>query len=161
MRSFDAIQFFPSLIFFSVKKNNESEAVLRIIDANLNRLREALRVIEEYFRFVDLIETSAVELKQARHSLEEIERQYGPYRLLSSRDVSTDPFASVNRPEEMNRVSTEQIVRGNFKRAQEASRVIEEYAKIIEPAYLSERAKTIRFTLYTLEKLYGEKLVNE
>jgi thiamine-phosphate pyrophosphorylase len=161
LHSFGPIKYYPSLIFSSMKKNNENEAVLRIIDANLNRLREALRVVEEYFRFVDLSETTAIELKQARHSLEEIEKEYGPENLLSSRDVSTDPFASVNRPEETGRVSADEIVRGNFKRAQEASRVIEEYAKITEPAYLSERAKKIRFTLYTLEKLYGENIGHE
>src|SRR5687767_15694896 len=43
--------------------------VLRLLDANANRAREALRVIEDYARFVlDDRETSA-ELKAIRHDL--------------------------------------------------------------------------------------------
>jgi thiamine-phosphate pyrophosphorylase len=146
----------------TVTKNNEDQkAVFRILDANLNRLREALRVIEEYFRFIASQETVTVQLKQVRHSLEEFEKNFGPSRLLASRDTGSDPFANVNRPEEMDRSSARQIVSGNFKRAQEASRVLEEYTKIIDPAFLSQKAKTIRFTLYTLEKLYAENLSDE
>jgi hypothetical protein len=137
--------------------SDTTKAVFRILDANLNRLREALRVIEEYFRFFALDESVAVELKTLRHSLEEIEQGAGALLLLESRDTRSDPFANVNRPEEMGRQTPEQVLSGNFKRAQEAARVIEEYAKISPAAPVSEKAKTVRFSLYDLEKHYMKK----
>ncbi len=43
--------------------------VLRILDANLNRAREALRVVEDYARFVLNDDALCGELKQLRHDL--------------------------------------------------------------------------------------------
>lgn len=132
-------------------------AVYRILDANLNRLREALRVIEEYFRFFLSDETVSIALKKLRHSLEEIEQGAGAKRLLSSRDCGADPFANVNRPEELGRRMPREVACGNFKRGQEAARVLEEYLKITPAPHLSEKAKVIRFSLYDLEKTTMEK----
>ena len=137
------------------------KSVLRIIDANLNRLREALRVIEEYFRFIAGNEAVSISLKGLRHSLEELEKGFGPSELVASRDVASDPFANENRKEEMGRAKLKDIVCGNFKRAQEAARVIEEYAKISGRPDFSEKAKTLRFSLYSFEKLYMERLSDE
>jgi thiamine-phosphate pyrophosphorylase len=140
---------------------NKSEAILRVIDANLNRLREALRVIEEYFRFIDLNKDITIDLKQLRHSLEELENNFDQRALLSSRDTQTDPFAGKNREEELNRRSETDIVKASFKRAQEAARVLEEYIKITQQQQMSEKAKSIRFILYTIEKKVMENLFDE
>jgi thiamine-phosphate pyrophosphorylase len=141
--------------------NNNQKAVYRVLDANLNRLREALRVIEEYFRFFIANESVAITLKKLRHSLEEIESGAGTQALLACRDTKNDPFANVNRPEELGRSTPEQVVCGNFKRGQEAARVIEEYLKITPVAHLSEKAKILRFSLYDLEKSTWENIVHE
>jgi thiamine-phosphate pyrophosphorylase len=61
----------------------------------------------------------------------------------------------------MGRRTPEHVLSGNFKRAQEAARVIEEYAKISPAAHVSEKAKTIRFSLYDLEKRYMKKATHE
>jgi thiamine-phosphate pyrophosphorylase len=126
--------------------------VFRVIDANLNRLREALRVIEEYFRFIAPQEQAAARLKLLRHDLEELERGFGRERLLNGRDTETDMFANVNRPEEMGRSTAASVAAASFKRAQEAARVIEEYSKVTDTAHISEQAKAIRFALYAVEK---------
>ena len=131
---------------------HETNAVFRVLDANLNRLREALRVIEEYFRFIAPQPPVAEQLKKLRHDLEELELGFGPQRLLSGRDTDSDPFANLNRPEEMDRATICGVVAANFKRSQEAARVIEEYSKITDVPFLSEKAKTMRFSLYTVEK---------
>lgn len=128
------------------------EAVYRILDANSNRLREALRVLEEYFRFIRNSEKYAVELKLLRHSLKTIIVDIGRHRLLAARNTETDCFAGKNRPEELQREKTEDVLAANFKRAQEAARVIEEYAKLTPVPETSEKAKNIRFTLYTIER---------
>lgn len=127
-------------------------SVLRIIDANLNRLREALRVIEEYVRFIMTDKALSVEMKNLRHSLEQIEKGVGRRNLLCFRDTSNDPFAGKNLDEELNRQNPEDVLSANFKRAQEAARVLEEYVKLSEPVKTSQTAKTIRFRLYKAEK---------
>jgi len=135
--------------------------ILRIMDVNLNRLREALRVIEEYFRFLSLDERVSVELKTHRHSLEGIECEFGAEALVKSRDIAADPFAFVTRPEEMERSTPSQILCASFKRAQEACRVLEEYAKVSNHPSASGKAKALRFSLYTLEKQIVEQTTNE
>ena len=142
-------------------KSAQIRLVYRVLDANLNRLREALRVIEEYYRFIDDRPEACAGLKALRHGLIEIETIAGRGELLANRDSENDCFAGENRPEELDRSDLDALLAANFKRAQEASRVIEEYAKMIIPpggAGLSETAKKVRFALYTSEKdLLGGK----
>ena len=126
--------------------------IYRIIDANLNRLREGLRVIEEFFRFVINCKDKSIELKLLRHSTIDLENGFGLKKLLKSRDTTSDPLANNNRKEEMRRTDNQSIVLANFKRSQEAARVIEEYAKITDHVDLSKKAKLIRFSLYNIEK---------
>ena len=137
--------------------NQHSSSVLRILDANLNRLREALRVIEEHFRFISTHEQFAAELKLLRHRCADIEQAIGRNRLLQSRDTDTDPFAGEMRCEEMGRETTGDVLAANSKRAQEAARVIEEYAKADYPQ-AAQRAKSMRFSLYKFEKNLTENL---
>jgi|WetSurMetagenome_2_1015567.scaffolds.fasta_scaffold135792_4 hypothetical protein len=154
--------YFPLYKMEKMPQNtSDLKNVFRVLDANLNRLREALRVIEEYFRFVVLKTEEAGRLKRLRHDLEELEQGFGPQRLLNGRDTESDPFANVNRPEELGRETVVQVVAANFKRAQEAARVIEEYSKITDKAFLSEKAKTIRFSLYSIEKPFMESALHE
>jgi thiamine-phosphate pyrophosphorylase len=128
------------------------ESIYRILDANFNRLREALRVIEEYFRFITENGDVCVSLKQMRHLLVGMEKAVGQDALLAGRDTAGDCFASVSRPEEMNRANPGDILSANFKRAQEACRVIEEYSKLCGAPLVSQNGKEIRFSLYALQK---------
>lgn len=139
-------------------ESDKADLIFRVIDANSNRLREALRVIEEYFRFIQQPDTTVVELKLLRHSLKELIRGFDIRTLLRARDTQTDPFAGENREEEMQRSSVHDIVVANFKRAQEAARVLEEYSKLTTKPEFSEKAKRIRFSLYALEQKIWEKL---
>jgi thiamine-phosphate pyrophosphorylase len=130
-----------------------SDSIYRVLDANLNRLREALRVIEEYYRFFKNDTQIVVTLKKLRHSVKEIELGVGRESLLKGRDSLSDCLADKNRPEELQRETVTDILAASCKRAQEASRVIEEYTKITDYPELSEKARTIRFSLYNVEKL--------
>jgi len=136
-----------------MSNDNDQHRIFRILDANFNRLREALRVVEEYYRFIVEDESVCVKLKAMRHSLADMEVAIGHGQLLDGRDTENDCFASTSRPEEMRRADAEGVLRANFKRAQEACRVIEEYAKLSAAAEaVSRRAKETRFSLYALEK---------
>ena len=118
----------------------------RIIDANLNRLKEGIRVIEDIARYLDNNKALSQKLKKLRH-MARIEEQIP---LLRSRDSINDVLRPTMQ-EEMARHSLDDILLANYKRAQESSRVLEEMYKIISPE-LSETFKTIRYTLYSLEK---------
>ncbi|WP_345970105.1 thiamine-phosphate pyrophosphorylase [Sulfurimonas sp. HSL1-6] len=130
----------------AAKTDALSPDLFRVIDANLNRLKEGIRVIEDIARYLQNDKTTASSLKALRHrsSIDDLQN------LLSSRDSIND----VLRPtveSELNRSSIESILIANYKRAQESSRVLEEMYKIVDPA-LSETFKQIRYELYTLEK---------
>jgi thiamine-phosphate pyrophosphorylase len=132
--------------------------VYRVLDANLNRLREALRVVEEYARFLAPDADLAAQLKRLRHAVQPIEQDVGQQRLLASRDTGSDPFSSHMQPEEQDRDGLAGVVRANLKRGQEASRVLEEYLKVLPAPAAAESAKRIRFELYAVEKRVLELL---
>jgi hypothetical protein len=131
-----------------------SPELYRVIDANLNRLKEGIRVIEDIARYLRNDKTLASKLKSLRHQSRIDDLQ----NLLASRDSVND----VLRPtvaSEMERSDLESVIVANYKRAQESSRVLEEMYKIVDPA-LSETFKSIRYALYALEKenlLHHEK----
>ena len=126
-------------------------SLYRVIDANLNRLKEGVRVIEDIARYINNDRVLASKLKEIRHQSRIDDLQ----NLLNSRDSVND----VLRPtvsSEMKRDSLESIIIANYKRAQESSRVLEEMYKIVDPT-LSENFKSLRYALYQLEK---ENLAN-
>lgn len=109
-------------------------------------------MLEEYFRFVVETEERAILLKQLRHDIIAVEEAIGAERLLFSRNTADDCFATETRPEELDRKGLKTLLAANFKRAQEAARVIEEYAKLLASGDASARAKRIRFSVYDLEQ---------
>jgi len=127
-------------------KKNLSPELYRVIDANLNRLKEGIRVSEDIFRYAYNNKTIATELKQLRHlaKIDDLDN------LLNSRDSQNDVLRKTQEVE-LNRSDIGSIITANFKRAQESSRVLEEMFKIVDPN-LSELFKNIRYNLYTLEK---------
>ena len=121
------------------------ENYLRLIDANLNRLREGIRVVEDIFRYVYNDKQTALKLKELRH----LSRLENYIELLETRDVKNDVLRSSIKSEQ-NRSDLYSILIANFKRAQESSRVLEEFCKLISIKD-SENFKYIRYELYNLE----------
>jgi len=129
-----------------VTNNPLPSELFRVVDANLNRLKEGIRVIEDIARYVHNDKNLATSLKQLRHQcrIEPLEE------LLVARDSVNDVLRPTIKSE-MNRSDLRSILIANYKRGQESSRVLEELYKIIEPE-MSEVFKQIRYELYTLEK---------
>ncbi len=119
---------------------------LRLLDANLNRLREGIRVVEDIFRYVYNDKQIASKLKSLRHQ----SRIKCYDELLDSRDIKNDCLKQSTKSEQ-SRDDLSSILIANFKRAQESSRVLEEFTKL-EPDNSSEIFKNIRYELYDLEK---------
>ncbi|MGG6268670.1 thiamine phosphate synthase [Leptolyngbya sp. AN03gr2] len=121
-------------------------ALYRILDANLDRAREGLRVIEEWCRF-GLEDVAFTE--QCKHWRQEL-AQWHRAELRSARNTPDDPGTELTHPQEAVRSSIEQVLQANFARVEEALRVLEEYGKV----YRSEMAsavKQMRYEVYTLE----------
>ena len=118
---------------------------LRLIDANLNRLREGIRVVEDIFRYIYNNKEISTKLKSLRH----IARTKNYYELLETRDVENDVLRESIKSEQ-NREDLNSILIANFKRAQESSRVLEELTKL-SSIKDSENFKHIRYELYNLE----------
>ncbi len=119
---------------------------LRILDANLNRLREGIRVAEDICRYYKNSKKLSLKLKNLRHQ----SRLQNYHELLAYRDILNDPLKETTQSEQ-NRDSLESIILSNLKRAQESSRVLEEILKLTNTND-SERFKQIRYELYNLEK---------
>ena len=122
-----------------------NQSYLRLIDANLNRLREGIRVVEDIFRYVYNDKQTALKLKELRH----LSRSENYIELLETRDVKNDVLRTSIKSEQ-NRTDLYSILIANFKRAQESSRVLEEFCKLISIED-SENFKYIRYELYNLE----------
>lgn len=128
-----------------------SDPVFRIIDANLNRAREALRVIEEYARFALNDAALAQSAKELRHAVAAIERQAGSDDLLASRDILGDVGRDISTESEYDRSNPADVATASCKRLAEALRAIEEYGKTIDRA-LATSAETARYQAYELER---------
>lgn len=126
--------------------NNLSPELYRVIDANLNRLKEGIRVVEDIMRYRDNNKDIASKLKLLRHKAKIQETN----ELLKCRDSINDVLRSTIKSE-LNRTDINSVILANFKRAQESSRVLEELYKLHSSEY-SENFKYIRYELYALEK---------
>lgn len=129
------------------------EEVFRIIDANLNRVNEGLRVVEEVARFVIKDEPLTKEIKNQRHKLSEL---FKNYELIKFRDTSKD-LGKYGDFDIISHNDIQQLVQRNFKRAEEGCRVIEEFSKLFSKE-ISPLVKEIRFKIYELEKTLINKL---
>ncbi len=130
----------------------DKKNIYRIIDANLNRAREGMRVVEEVARFYYNNAKLSSQLKALRHDLTKVaKKSFNQDMLLLFRDSLKDVGADSMSGLEKKRADIHSIVQANLRRSQEAARVLEEFGKLVNPD--SARSfKRIRFKLYTLEK---------
>ncbi len=124
----------------------EQRAIERLLDANLDRAREGLRVIEDWCRFglarPDLVSRT----KDFRQRLGRCHQ--ARYKL--ARHTATDPAAGMAHGAQAERQGAAAVVAANCGRVQEALRVLEEFARAL-PGPLAAEAAAIRYGLYDLE----------
>jgi thiamine-phosphate pyrophosphorylase len=134
-----------------------SHQPLRIIDANLNRSSEGLRVLEDIARFLLNDAGLSQRLRILRHDLAQKTKSLS-VGLLSRRDSKHDVSACMGASYEPETQQSLQdlsgLVAANAKRVEESLRVVEELAKLPEMSSMlnSTRFEQMRFTLYTLER---------
>ena len=120
--------------------------IAQLIDANLDRAREGLRVMEDWCRFGLKRNDFSIQIKDWRQQLGA--QHHNIYR--KARLSSEDPAMGVSHPLQKNRSTPEDIFIANSSRVQEALRVIEEFTRITDPK-LSEVASKIRYATYEIE----------
>jgi len=133
----------------------KNDSIGRIIDANINRVTEALRVAEDLCRFHWDFQGFARELKGLRHEVFEILFPPGSRReeILRYRDIEGDvgrdspspPRGSADPPS---------LAFSNLQRAKEALRTLEEACRIDRPE-AAARLEKVRYHLYAVEKGLG------
>jgi len=139
-----------------------SGQTLRIIDANLNRIGEGLRFLEDIARLLLNDATLTQQLKTMRHEL--IRSDFSFQRqLLQYRDSQGDVGINIEVYGEEKQKELPTMVVANSRRVQESLRVMEELAKApdIVPELDSDKFKQARFNLYTLERALVSKLLRQ
>ena len=125
----------------------EDKRIYQLIDANLDRAREGLRVLEDWCRYSDLdIKDLIKTLKNWRHSLGL--HHHNIYR--QARCTIKDQGLGLSHSAQAKRDTPEQIIIANASRVQEALRVLEEFSRNTNPS-LAKDAAEIRYGLYQLE----------
>jgi thiamine-phosphate pyrophosphorylase len=124
--------------------------VLRILDANLNRAREALRVVEDHARFALDDDDLCGALKRLRHDLAGATTGIAADAILW-RDTPGDVGTGTKTDSEQSREDQNHVVTAAGKRLAEALRTIEEYLKTVDPARARE-VESIRYRFYELER---------
>jgi len=128
-----------------------SSQTLRIIDANLNRIGESLRLLEDIARLLLNDATLSKQLKAMRHELTPREPS-AKERLLQARNSQDDIGTNIEVSQQTKERQLPATIIANARRAQESLRVIEELAKIPDIDLKSDRFKAARFSLYDIEK---------
>jgi thiamine-phosphate pyrophosphorylase len=122
----------------------DNSSLFRTIDANLNRYKEGIRVVEDILRY-EYDSNIAHKLKNLRHIEIPDYEKFVRYRN-ASKDVLKKSTQS-----EQKRTSIKDLIIANLKRSQESARVLEEIFKIFD-IITSEKFKNARYELYDLEK---------
>lgn len=131
---------------------SDTTSAFRIIDAASNRVREALRTIEDFVRFERNDSTLTRELKEFRHTLTAALALLPTRALITARDVTGDVGTAISIVSERERYGLRHVVTAACKRLQEALRTVEEYGKLINGEF-AQRIESLRYRSYTLEKM--------
>ncbi len=123
----------------------------RILDANFNRAREAVRVAEDCGRYALNDPAITAMAKNLRHDLREVLTAMPVKEMVFGRDVAGDIGTEITSPGERKRADIADVATAACKRLSEALRTIEEYSKVIAPDQTLQ-VERMRYNAYTLEQ---------
>lgn len=123
----------------------------RLLDANINRAAEGLRVLEDIARFgFDQQELSAA-LRRLRHAVRDLFKGQED-TLLAARNAAEDVGKRISEQNLSDqRSNLRDTVQANFKRVQEAARTVEEVLKAHGNYAAGKKIEQLRFQVYDLE----------
>ena len=131
-------------------KKNPDKSLYRILDANLNRTKEGLRVCEDLCRYVWDQKTFTLAFKDIRHELTNIILGLDIKKALEARHIQGD-VGRATSVSEANRKDINAVFCANIQRVKESLRVLEEVTKLIDTK-ISFKLKALRYKVYALEQ---------
>ncbi len=152
----------PGSLINMALSEEKSRQTFRIIDANLNRVGEGLRLLEEIARLLLNDAGLTQQLKTMRHELIRSDVSF-QQQLLQSRNSESDVGIDIEVPGEEKDRELPIVLVANSRRVQESLRTLEELAKVpgTIPELDSEKFKQARFNLYTIEQNLLSKLLRQ
>jgi hypothetical protein len=135
------------------------KVLYRILDANYNRSKEALRVVEDLLRFSSSPKALLEPWKQIRHSLTKIILllPVNFKAMIACRDIEKDHGKTLGIRDKKGKLHLQDILFANIQRAEESLRVLEECVKPIKPE-CSDALMRLRFKVYELEKKIAQSI---
>lgn len=138
-------------------RHSNLKFINRIVDANINRAKEGLRVCEEITRFIINNRNLTLKLKKIRHKIDSVFKALpNNLTLLKERDSLKDVGREV-QIKELERRNYQDIFWANIQRVKESIRVLEEFSKLINKSIALE-FKKIRYDIYEIEKEAARKI---
>ncbi|MBI3615931.1 MAG: hypothetical protein HY211_05370 [Candidatus Omnitrophica bacterium] len=131
---------------------------LRVLDANLNRAREGLRVCEEVARLVLEERRLTRRCQQIRYDLGRLSQQMSRAHplngsaLLKARDARKDVGRPAIRGTPAAHRGIRDLVTANSQRVQEALRVLEEFTRLRSSPIIAKAFSALRFRVYSVEQ---------
>ena len=125
----------------------------RIVDANLNRTREGLRVCEDILRFVIVNKRLANSTKLIRHAVTKAlldSKKISLRHIIQERDTRKDLMKFVDLKKRKGSDFSD-LLMSNIERVKESLRVLEECAKVLDEDS-SKNYRRLRFKTYEIEK---------
>ena len=131
-------------------KKSPDKSLYRIVDANLNRAKEGLRVCEDLCRYVWDQKTFTRVFKDIRHELTSIILGLDIKKALEARHIQGDVGRATSASEAKRR-DLNAVFCANIQRVKESLRVLEEVTKLIDTK-ISFKLKALRYKVYALEQ---------
>jgi len=129
----------------------------RIVDANLNRAKEGLRVCEEITRFILNHHKISAQLKALRHRINILGAKSYPQKVLLETRQALSDVGRLNARGELKRANCQDIFFANIQRVKESLRVLEEFSKLTDSVIALE-FKALRYKVYELEQEAFKKI---
>ena len=123
----------------------------RVIDANLNRVKEGLRVCEEVVRFVLENKKITADFKKARHQVDALAKKICFKAVLLAERQSQKDVGRLNSCGELKRCNVKDIFWASIQRVKESLRVLEEFSKLVN-IKAAKGFKQLRYDVYEIEK---------
>ena len=142
----------------------------RLLDANLNRICEGLRVLEDCFRFAGPVPELAARCKSLRHRVRHEPGRLKPDLpdlLWTHRDAASDCGPAVSRQLQIEGEVAHQhgvvrdLLTANCKRIQEGLRSLEETGRMLGQSELAHFFEDMRYQAYALESDCLAAVANE
>ncbi len=123
-----------------------------MLDANINRAKEGLRVCEEVTRFIINDKGLSRSFKKLRHKIDTVVSDLpNKAALLAGREAAKDVGRKIKISQGLKRKNYRDVFFANFQRVKESIRVLEEFSKL-ENTDTALKFMAIRYDIYDLEK---------